>query len=285
MIPEYEKTSYAVADKLAELANVTESLDGVQKATVLSDCKDIWCRDFMPIQMDDGFRQFIYAPEYLVDDPQYWPLIAIPGASYPDWLLPMTTAVPLVLDGGSVVGNREVAFVSERAIAYNPNWNEPDLLHDLKSALNVQRVEWLPEMPHEPTGHLDGTVRVVSDTLAIVGQAPADKDPTIAAHLDGIADRVTACGFKVRRLVDVSHKAPKRPEDNCCGVYANFLQLGPRRLLVPAYGLDEDELAQRQLSDAGFEVLPIPASAFMDPVRPLAAGGSINCVTWNWKPV
>ena len=39
------------------------------KSKFLHSTKDIWCRDYMPIQVDgDKFVQFRYAPSYLEDD-------------------------------------------------------------------------------------------------------------------------------------------------------------------------------------------------------------------------
>ena len=58
--------------------------------------------------------------------------------------------------------------------------------------------------------------------------------------------------------------------------YINFLQIG-KLILVPQLGLEEDEQALEQISNAmpDCEVLGIPA---LEAVR---RGGGLNCVSWN----
>lgn len=245
----------------------------------------------MPVQVSNkGFAQFLYAPSYLVEEDSEWPYISSPGACYPAGVARSVKVVPLILDGGAVVGNHEVAFVSERFFFENRRWPRMWLKSMLRHHLHVSELVVAPEHPYDFTGHLDGSIRVVDKNRAVVSCPPVEEvpEPEHAAVPERVREhskqliRIVEEYFDVIELVDVSHRAAPRPKDNAQGVYANFLQVG-QRLLVPTYGLPEDEVAIQQLRGAGFDVVGIDARAFVDPAHPERAGGAINCVTWNWK--
>ena len=92
---------------------------------IISGANDIWCRDFMPIQVAPGeFVQFCYSPDYLIcyeytvtnlDDIDPIPVIASCDRS------------EVVLDGGNVVcwGNR--AIVTDKVFRANPRLKKDQL--------------------------------------------------------------------------------------------------------------------------------------------------------------
>lgn len=291
MIPEYKKNRYAIADKLLDLPKVSSALRAVRDPLVLAGCRDIWCRDFMPIQTERGFVQFVYMPDYLVEDPSTWATTTVPGVAYPEWLGARTTVVPIILDGGSIIGNEHFALVSERCFIDNPGWKKSYLETAMKNALEVDQIEWIPECPGDFTGHLDGTVRLVSEHQVVLGMPVPytgrskyrkDQNDAFCRYSETLRRHIGNLGLDVIEIVDASHLAPAAPQDNTFGVYANFLQVGPKSLLLPRYGCEHDDEARKQLESAGFEVSPIDAGEFVDPLAPMRAGGAINCVTWTW---
>ena len=292
MIPEYRKTHYAIADRLHDLTRVSSALRRLREPLILTGCRDIWCRDFMPIQTHRGFVQFIYAPSYLAEDPPSWPALTVPGSAYPAWLATKTSLVPIVLDGGSIIGNEHVALVSERVLTDNPAWRRTHLVAALKDALGVDEIVWLPECPGDFTGHLDGTVRLVADSVMVMGvpvAAPGRSKRQRALrdaqsrYSESIRRRLHRLGLDIIAIADASHLGPASPEGNAFGVYANFLQIGPKALYMPSYGCEYDDAARRPLEAAGFEVSLIEASEFVDVRHPSRSGGAINCVTWTWQ--
>jgi agmatine deiminase len=303
MVPDYVKDRFAIADVLGEY-EVGHCLQ-THGAEVLEDCRDVWCRDFMPIQVGpQRFVQFLYAPRYLVEDDLSWDYITPPGLVYPPWLRALppdrVRVVPLVLDGGSVIGNERVALVSERIFRDNIGWAPCALARGalarvLARELCVEHVEFVPEPPDDFTGHLDGSIRIVSADRVVVGIPPhGDGYIPPADHLGlyrhaleyarlliAIAQDL---GFQVIELIDVSYLAPECPPDNVQGLYANFLQLGPCNIYLPQWGIQlqqYDEIALHELVEAGFHVIPVPAHEFAE--DPDLAGGAINCVTSSWQ--
>ena len=70
MIAEWDTNRLFLSDRLEDdepglLTCLRSLLNGVS-IDIIPDTNDIWCRDFMPIQLDEnGFCQFVYAPDYL----------------------------------------------------------------------------------------------------------------------------------------------------------------------------------------------------------------------------
>lgn len=88
----------------------------------LPEVKDIWCRDFMPIQLDTHtFVGYRYAPDYLADEPDY----------VTDW----RTICPrldievvdsdIVLDGGNVVVCDDKVVLTDKVLGENRHRYSP----------------------------------------------------------------------------------------------------------------------------------------------------------------
>ena len=82
------------------LVRVRFDADGDGRCRFLPETKDIWCRDYMPVQVDeDTFCQFMYDPDYL----RGYDHLKTPPASCRVPAMKKCRSVDLVLDGGNVV--------------------------------------------------------------------------------------------------------------------------------------------------------------------------------------
>src|SRR4051794_25387999 len=104
MIAEWDTDRLFLSDRLendfpTQFADLRLVLKDVTIDTIPG-TSDIWCRDYMPIQLDeDRFCQFVYAPDYLRDHQH---LITPPDKCR----LPFVAdhrQESIVLDGGNVV--------------------------------------------------------------------------------------------------------------------------------------------------------------------------------------
>jgi len=69
MIPDWETNHLFLSDRLEDsfpaLVASLRSVLSVVTIDIIPRTSDIWCRDYMPIQVDeDRFCQFVYAPDY-----------------------------------------------------------------------------------------------------------------------------------------------------------------------------------------------------------------------------
>src|SRR4051812_46800346 len=131
MIAEWDANTLFVSDLLKQkfpalLASLRATLIGVP-IKIIPGTADIWCRDYMPIQLDrDRFCQFVYAPDYLRGHEH---LITLPDKCRLPFMLDCQKE-PLVLDGGNVVPSRTKVILTEKVFKENPRVERPRILFE-----------------------------------------------------------------------------------------------------------------------------------------------------------
>ena len=238
---------------------------------LLSETKDIWCRDFMPIQVEeDRFVFFRYTPNYLQDAP--WLQTNIEEVLHADenriqHLLQKAVSIDLVLDGGNVVKCGDTIVMTEKVFVENKDKTRPEVERILKDAFQCNLL-FLPWDHQEKFGHSDGIVHYAGDGKVLL------------TNYDDISpyyyNRFRKALEKHFEVIPLKYQT-KRPHVRSWA-YINYLQIG-ELVLVPQLGLEEDEQALEQIGNAlpSNKVVGIPA---LEAVR---RGGALNCISWNVK--
>ena len=277
-------------------AHITEAL---QKRGIpffyLSGTKDIWCRDYMPIQIDDRFYVFYdYTPNYLQDkigqtlqtipenvfNNESNNLLRLLPRSYMtevhfDGLRPIpvknmlyhSIRIDLVLDGGNIVKCGDKIVMTDKVIIENENKSPEGVQWLLEEAFR-NKIIFLPWDRNEKYGHSDGIIHYLGDNRVLMTNY-SDFDKTFAKNYLRVLEK----HFDV---VTLTYNVKRKHERSWA--YINFLQVG-NIVLVPQLGIPEDEQALEQISKAlpDCEVVGIPA---LEAVR---RGGALNCISWNIK--
>lgn len=137
------------------------------KHKFLSSTKDIWCRDYMPIQLEkERFVQFRYEPSYLKE---YLELQSDTKAVCKENRLnPKFSKINL--DGGNVVNWTDRAIISDRIFQENPEYTDKSkLIAELEKLLEVELIV-IPQINTDITGHADGMVRFL-DKSTLIGNS------------------------------------------------------------------------------------------------------------------
>ena len=250
-------------------------VDALQKHGILyaylSETKDIWCRDFMPIQVaEDRFVFYQYTPNYLEDAPYLQTnteQLFRAGENHLRHLLQNAISIDLVLDGGNVVKCGNTVVMTEKVFVENKNKPRSEVERILKDAFQCDLL-FLPWDHQEKFGHSDGIVHFVGN-----GKVLLTNYDDISPYYYNRFRKVLEKHFVV---IPLKYQI-KRPHARSWA-YINFLQIG-ELVLVPQLGLEEDEQALEQISNAlpDCEVIGIPA---LESVR---RGGALNCISWNIK--
>ena len=131
----------------------------------LNSTKDIWCRDYMPVQIDlDRFVQFRYELSYLLED--------LDHQSDPRIVCKENKLSPqfsdINLDGGNIVNWSDRAIITDRVFDENLSYSSKiHLVSEIEKFLEVE-VIIIPQINIDYTGHADGMVRFV-DRNTIIG--------------------------------------------------------------------------------------------------------------------
>jgi len=258
--------------------------------TYLKGTKDIWCRDYMPIQIEKNrFVFYRYTPDYLQDKtgltlqtnpelifqeesnelPRLLPI------SVEEEMRPISISHPvfhrfeleLVMDGGNVVKCGNKVVMTDKVFEENKDKTPQEVQRQIEEAFQCE-VVFLPWDRNEEYGHSDGFIHCLGDNRVLMTNY-ADFDKCIADKYLRILEKyfdVTTLKYNVKRM----HKRSWS--------YINFLQIGTL-VLVPQLGISEDEQALEQISSAlpDCEIVGIPA------LEAVSRGGALNCLSWNIK--
>ena len=254
--------------------HIAEALEanGVRYA-YLSETKDIWCRDFMPIQIEeDRFVSYKYTPDYLQDKTglrlQTNPEVVLQASQNSlTNVLQNSVTIDLVLDGGNVVKCDNTIVMTEKVFAENRDKSSIEVDRILKDAFRCD-VVYLPWDRQEAFGHSDGIVHFAGDERVLITNYGD------ISHY--YYNRFRVALEKHFEVIPLHYKTKRIHARSWA--YINFLQVG-KLVLVPQLGLEEDEQALEQISNAlpDCKVIGIPA---LEAVR---RGGALNCISWNIK--
>jgi agmatine/peptidylarginine deiminase len=235
----------------------------------LPDTKDIWARDYMPIQINDNkFIEYRYDPDYLQGN---WK-----GSrdlkTYPDIVCDLiklsTKKCDLIMDGGNFVKSSDCVILTEKIVKENRLfYSKTDLIKKIHDSFQVDKVILIPHDKLDEYGHSDGMVRFIDNDTVLINHYYRE-DTVIAYRLRQAGLKVEYVNFKVKR------------NDKRNWAYLNFLQTKDL-ILLPKFGIDEDELALEQIKDFYPDYKGKIAQIEMSEV--VRFGGGLNCISWTTK--
>src|SRR5690606_13825515 len=101
----------------------------------------------------------------------------------------------------------------------------------------------IPRDPDDFTGHADGMVRYYNDNTVLINRYRANGKPAFQKRFK------TALRKEGLHLIEVPYNPYRNADyDSAVGMYINYLQVKDL-VVVPTFGLLEDELALRQFED------------------------------------
>ena len=242
------------------------------KYSFLKATKDIWCRDYMPVQTPSGkLIQFTYNPSYLKGNKEWEESRSDVkdvcrmnniNAEFSD----------INLDGGNVLIFDDRAIISDRIFSENPNRDKDELVKELGKQLECEIII-IPAEKDDMTGHADGMVRFVNrDT--ILGNNRADEYKYWREGMQKVIDKYGLT------YIDIPFFAPKDSKHplSAVGIYVNYLEVN-NLIVLPVFGRDEDKLAV----DIIQKTFPKRVVETIDYNEVAYEGGLLNCTTWVVK--
>ena len=240
------------------------------KYSFIKGTKDIWCRDYMPVQTESGkFIQFRYEPSYLKGEKE-WEDSRSDVKEVCRLNNIKATFSDINLDGGNVLICDGRAILSDRIFSENPNYEKDSLINELSKLLECEIII-IPAQKGDYTGHADGMVRFV-DRNTILGNKLADEYKYWQKGMQKVIDTYNLTYIDVPFLTDI--KDPKHP-GSAIGIYVNYLEVNDL-IVMPIFNRDEDnqvlEILQRTFPNKIIETID-----YNDVAK---EGGLLNCTTW-----
>ncbi|MFD2514223.1 agmatine deiminase family protein [Pontibacter locisalis] len=237
----------------------------------LKETKDIWCRDYLPIQKgENNFVQFRYEPSYLKEELEL--------QSDPSLVLPANNIKArfsgINLDGGNVIRWSDKVIMTSRIFAENTGADKNELLRELKDLLEVD-VLLIPDIREDMTGHADGHLRFVDNKTVLVNQLNNE----YKYWREGFLKMIRQAGLNYVEMPWFTHK-DKLHKNTAIGSYVNYLEIG-NLIIFPIFDLPGNldtravETIKAVFPDRIIETVNINEIA--------SEGGLLNCVSWTIK--
>lgn len=237
---------------------------------LLEGTADIWARDYCPIQVDAGkFMKFRFYPDYLRG--QYEDLIT------PDQICTQLSDLgdcrksEIILDGGNVVAAESKVVLTDKVFRENPHRTAARLKKQLAELFEVEGCIFVPQ-DDDPFGHSDGLMRFLTEDMVVINDC-SKVAPAYGRRLETVLRKF---GLHVERLPCFYERRRMDGIDSAVGNHVNFLRVGDL-ILLPAYGVRDDEKACRKLESLCSRVTIVPVQS----TKLARNGGILNCVSWT----
>jgi agmatine deiminase len=239
------------------------------KHELLLDTRDIWCRDYMPLQVDKNtFIRFVYNPNYLRSYKKGRNTIT--DSREPSSLIGITYYdSDILLDGGNVVMSDKKVIITDKVFDENPQYGKFELLEKLEKILH-REVIIITQHPQDFTGHADGMVRFLDDNTIFVNDYFSNEKE------NKFFKKWMMIALETRGLKCIP--VPYNPYNNigymsAAGIYINYLLVNGICFL-PQFGISDDGPA-RSFFEKYYKVVPVEC------LEIAKKGGALNCITWN----
>lgn len=280
-------------------AALKESIKTLKHDDLLN-TRDIWSRDYMPVQLTkDLFLNYTYNPDYLSDQKAYitnWLLHKVHPRKADKLNLNVVT-IPLVLDGGNVIkaidkfGKPTIIMCSK---VLNENNLSKEKLTDLwnqffDNQIRLILIEWEGK-DENPIGHADGMVRYITEgKVLITNYCDLDDEERLSEPLKEYFDIERLHFGDVEGIKDTKKWSLLKSKS---WGYINFLQVG-KHIIVPKLDWEElNRIAVQQIQKAfgasyKVELIDCDMTQILEnpdlenPEVNTNSGGGLNCLTWT----
>lgn len=257
------KSTFLQIDKVLKDFNI--------QCKFLPKTKDIWARDYMPIQINDTqYIEYRYDPDYL----QHYKKGHRNIKTYPDivcYAMKLSTVKSdIILDGGNFVKSTDCIILTDKIVKENQfSYTKSELIKELQNTFEVDKVILIPwdKDKEEYLGHSDGVLRFIDDETVLISHYYRE-DSVLMSRLKTEGIKFEFLDFKVQ----------KQYKDNWA--YINFLQTKDL-ILLPIFGVDEDIQAIEQMEN--FYPDYKNRIATVDMTEIVKHHGALNCITWTTK--
>lgn len=241
----------------------------------LINTRDIWCRDYMPVQNRMGeLIQFTYNPSYLKGNKEWEESRSdVHDVCSANSITPIFSDINI--DGGNVVLFGDKAILTDRIFQENPDYEKNILVSELEELLKA-KVIIIPAFKTDITGHADGMVRFV-DKNTILGN---DLNIEYKYIRDGINKACTSNGLRYINVPFFEPKYDKNHEMNAIGIYVNYLEVD-NLIVLPKFNIDGNH--DEEVESLFKMIFPDRIIETVDYNEVAIEGGLLNCTTWTIK--
>ena len=246
------------------------------KFEFLDDTNDIWCRDYMPIQVKNNlFVDFRYDPDYLEGFESLKTVGRIVCQNI--GIIPEISRINL--DGGNVIKSKDKVIITDNIFKENELFfSKEEIISNLQEKFDINEIIIVPHLPYDVTGHSDGIVRFYDENTVLVN----DYSKTRQSASWQSAFKRALKNHNLNTIEIPYLEIEKKNSEGfppAIGCYMNFLQIGDT-VFVPTFNIPDDEKAVKQFENDLFKGKNVVA---INSEKIAERGGVLNCISWTIK--
>jgi agmatine deiminase len=234
--------------------------------------RDIWCRDYMPIQLSkNNFVQFKFFPDYYLS-PDFIHKLTIPSETVISMEFYKSFS-KLIIDGGNIIKYQNRVILTDKIFKENPEYFKSEIISQLKIDLKIDTINIIPAEKEEISGHADGMVKIFSEKELLVGDYSNQDKHWKSIYYKSLKET----GYNLISFPSAFIEEKNDDGDyTAIGCYINFVQIG-NKILLPFFNLAEDIIVEKQMKKLypDCKIIPIESNEIAQD------GGVLNCITWN----
>jgi len=269
------KINLIVLTKTSSIAGKIEKLRKKRTITLVnSELSTIWMRDTAGFNVGTHIVKPIFKPKYyrkFYDEAEridsYMRIIH-------SILKIDMEQIPLIWDGGNLVSNGEVGFITEQILIDNKKTHTESQIKDLiKSALGIDPI-FIPALSDDIFGHSDGFLSFLRKDSIAIASYPKNWRRKEVSYLRDIKSIVKKHVSNVIELKENPSEEMQGAIYSSKGNYVNLLTLG-KYILVPSFQDTEMENYNYDLLKPYGKIIPIDCNELAQ------FGGLLHCISFT----
>jgi agmatine deiminase len=183
--------------------------------------------------------------------------------------------VSLKWDGGNLITNGEIGFITERILKDNAKgYSKVQIGEMIKSMLNFEPV-FVPEFRNDEFGHIDGCLSFLSKDKLLIGDIDSKEDGPEKDYLKCLRDIIDRHNITAIPIKELPYRSKYEGKYIPVGNYVNLLKLN-EFILLPVFDIPYlDKKNIEVLSQFG-QVIPINCNELAK------HGGLLHCISWTF---
>jgi agmatine deiminase len=242
---------------------------------VNSEIQTIWLRDIVGFCRGTTLYKPIFKPKYYWGNFDTAEQINQNLKSIHSLLNFDMEIVPLKWDGGNLITNGEIGFITERVLKDNAKaYSETQVAEIIKTRLGIEPV-FLPEYMKDEFGHIDGCLNFISEDKLLIGDYESKEDGPEKDYLKYLREKIVG-GYNITviPITELPYRSKYEGKYIPLGNYINLLKLN-EFILLPVFDIpDLDKKNIAVLSQFG-KVIPVNC------LELAKHGGLLHCISWT----
>lgn len=269
------KINLVVMTKTADIAEKVNKLRKRRTITLVnSELSTIWLRDTAGFNIGTQIVKPVFKPRYYRKYFEEAALIDSYMKIIHSILKIDMEKIPLIWDGGNLVTNGKIGFITEQILIDNKKTHtENEVKEIIKLHLGIEPI-FIPVHSDDPFGHSDGFLTFLNkDTIAIASYPKnwRRKEVQYLKQLKTIVKRY------VKDVIELQEKPVEEMHGNIYsahGNYVNLLRLG-KYIFMPSYNDKESDEYNTNLLKPFGKVIPINCNELAK------FGGLLHCISFT----